>query len=382
MRELRAQIVPRIADIDKNEWDACFPGEVENYAYYAACQKAGPVGHEMSAAMVIDEKGMLAVVPVFEMTYRLDTPFQGFLKPLAAMLNRFAPSLVALSVIGLGSPYAECCHLGFRPGTTASDKRKAVAALIKTLEKHAAAHALQLIALKDLQEVVERDLAPILVDLGLTRVSSLPLATLDLVGTDEAKYLTKLSASTRKDLRRKLAKAKDVRIEQRYDISDIANEIEALYTSTREASGVDYGDFEMLPPGYFLAVSEALGQRAVFMLYWIGNTLAAFNLLLLEKDRLIDKFLGMRYPLARTHNLYALSWMTNVRFCLRRGVRTLQTGQTAYTLKVRYGSKLYPSAIYFRHRSKFANVLLKAIAPFLAFDKLDPELKAIKRAKF
>lgn len=89
-----------------------------------------------------------------------------------------------------------------------------------------------------------------------------------------------------------------MRLEFRNDITGLEAEIDALYRSTRRQSGLDYGDLEVLPPGYFAAVSQALGDRVVFALYWIGNELGAFNLLLVEADRVIDKFLGMRYPLA------------------------------------------------------------------------------------
>ena len=136
-----------------------------------------------------------------------------------------------------------------------------------------------------------------------------------------------------------------------------------------------------MPPDYFARVSEALGEQALFILYWVGTTLAAFNLLLIERERVIDKFLGMRYPLAREHNLYALSWMTNVRYCLAHGISRLQSGQTAYASKLRFGSRLVPSAIYFRHRQGMLNWVLKSVSPYLAFDRLDPDLKAHRRSR-
>src|SRR6185369_13562016 len=103
------------------------------------------------------------------------------------------------------------------------------------------------------------------------------------------------------DVRRKLRSAAQVRVEDRHDISDVAAEITMLYESVRAASRLDYGELEELPAEYFIQVSRQLGERALFRLYWVGETLAAFNLLLIEPDRIIDKFLGMRYPLAREH---------------------------------------------------------------------------------
>src|SRR5262249_6778484 len=98
-----------------------------------------------------------------------------------------------------------------------------------------------------------------------------------------------------------------------------------------------------------------------------------------EKDRVVDKFIGMRYPLSRDYNIYVVRWMENIRYCLRHGIGLLQPGQTGYGLKLRLGSRLVPSAIYFRHRLRLAHAILKFLALFLAFDRLDPELNALRK---
>ena len=94
---------------------------------------------------------------------------------------------------------------------------------------------------------------------------------------------------------------------------------------------------------------------------------------------MIDKFLGMRKGVAQDHNLYAVSWMENVKFCLENGIGTLQSGQTAYTLKLRLGSRLEASGIWFRHKGAIMNTLLTAGARWVAFDTLDPDLKAWRK---
>ena len=85
----------------------------------------------------------------------------------------------------------------------------------------------------------------------------------------------------------------------------------------------------------------------------------------------IDKFIGFSLPLARTLNLYVLSWMTNVRYCLARGIPVLQTGQTAYAMKLRMGSELRDNWIYFRHRNPILNAILRLAGPLLAADRHD-----------
>ncbi len=261
------------------------------------------------------------------------------------------------------------------PRWSRRERGAAIAALVDGLELRARHEKVSLVAVKDILGMRTEEISSVLSARGYVRLPSLPVAVLDLTGMrDVDGYLASLSSGTRRDMRRKLRSASAVRLEDRHDISDVHAELMALYQSVRAESRLDYGDFEELPEDYFAHVADQLGARALFRLYWVGATLAAFNLLFIEKERIIDKFLGMRYPLAREHNLYALSWIENVRLCLSKGVRTLQTGQTAYAEKMRLGSHLVPSSVWFRHRSPGVHGLLRVVAPWASFDRNDPAL--------
>lgn len=376
MSRFTARSVASVADVDATAWDACLPGEAECHAYYVACETAAAasgIGLRMAAIVAETQGEIVAVIPFFRLNYRLDTPLQGRMRRLGDALFRHLPGLVTLRALCVGSPYAERCHLGFAATLDAPGRAAAFACLTEALQRQVMAERAHLSVWKDLAPAEDRE-AGSLSETGFAQLASLPVAVLDLPYADEAAYLASLSAATRKDVRRKLAKAGDVRIDFRSDISALSDEIDSLYEETRAQSGLDYGDLELLPPGYFAAISRALGERAVFALYWVGEELAAFNLLLVEADRVIDKFLGMRYPLAREHNLYVVSWMANIRFCLGRGVKRFQSGQTAYASKLRFGSRLVPSTIYVRHRRAPLQWLLRRLSPWLGFDRFDHDL--------
>lgn len=375
----QARVVPGVAAIPREVWTAFFPTDVEGWDYYVACEAAPPPAFTFQAILVTAADRIVAAAPIFRLTYRLDTPLQGRWRHLGDWLNRHFPRLVNLSVLGLGSPIADRCHLGFAPDLRAGDRMSAMRALIAGLDAHAVSLGVPILAVKDL---ADRDLAAADIPLRearFTRVSSLPIAVLDLPFSSEADYLASLSGATRKDIRRKLKAAGAVRVEMRTSIAGVESEILSLYDATRSQSGLDYGDFEKLSPDYFRGVMQNLGDRTALMLYWRGDELLGFNLLLIEKERVIDKFIGMRYPQAREHNLYVLSWMTNVRFCLERGIRCLQTGQTAYASKVRFGSRLDKSWLYYRHRGRLMNSLFRTFGPLVPPDKADPDLAEIAR---
>jgi hypothetical protein len=313
------------------------------------------------------------------LTYRLDTPLQGSWRPLGTWLNRRLPRLVNLPVMGLGSPLADRCHLGIAADLSPLERTAAVRTLLTRLDAHAASQNVPILAIKDLPDQQLAAVAAPLQEARFTRVASLPVAVLDLPFASEHAYLESLSPATRKDIRRKLKRAADVRVEMRTSLAGIEQAIVALYDETRLQSGVDYGDFEKLSPDYFREVMARLGERAVLMLYWVGQKLIGFNLLLVERDRIIDKFIGMHYPIAREHNLYVLSWMANVRFCLERGIQQIQTGQTAYAAKLRLGSRLDKLWVCFKHRGKVLNGIFRTFGPLMAFDKMDPDLAVLHK---
>jgi len=381
---VRARILAGVADIVPAAWDACLPGEAECHAYYSACDRVAAetgIGLRMAAACAEVDGEVVAVAPFFRLNYRLDTPLQGKLRSFGDALFRHLPGLVTLKVLCIGSPYAERCHLGFSPKLDVAGRRAAFEVLAAKLERQAVEEGAHVVVWKDLALAEEEGFGDALKQAGFARLGSLPVGLLDLPFANEVAYLASLSAATRKDIKRKLAKAGKVRIAVHTDITGLESMIDALYEATRAQSGLDYGELEVLPPGYFGAVSHALGERAVFVLYWVGEELAAFNLLLVESDRVIDKFLGMRYPLAREHNLYAVSWMANVRFCLERGIQKLQSGQTAYASKLRFGSRLVPSTLYVRHRLAPLQWALRSLSPWLGFERFDPDLAALARKK-
>ena len=378
MRAMKGKYCARISHIDRDAWNACFPGDAEAHEYYSACELAERTGR-MGAVCVSFDARIVAVAPVFSMQFNLESSFQPGAGSFARVL-RAAARRIRFPIVCIGSPYAERCHIGLRPGLTGIERRAVLRMLVATVERRAVYARVGLVAIKDVLGGVADEVSVLLAEQGYARLPSLPVASLDLSGIRDVEgYLATLSAGARRDVRRKLRSASGVRVEDRHDIAGVEAEIIMLYESVREASRFDYGELEELPAEFFLQVSRQLGERALFRLYWVGETLAAFNLLLIEPDRIIDKFLGMRYPLAREHNLYALSWIENVRLCLAQGVRTLQTGQTAYREKIRLGSRLVPSSVWFKHRSVVTQWLLRAVAPLASFERNDPELRGALR---
>jgi predicted N-acyltransferase len=365
-----------VADVARADWDRLFAGHAEGWDYFQACERATPEDFAASALGAYAGSELIAAVPLFRTDYRLDLSLEGPLKPAGEWLYKNAPKLVVVPVLGMGSPLTEECPIGFAPGMGAQDRVAALKALIAGMDMHAKDNKVPLLALKD---ITDRDAVwahDPLSQAGFTRVATLPLATLNLPFKDQDAYLASLSSSMRSDLRKKLRRA-NVTIEVRDTIDGIEDEIIELFEETKANRKTDYGAFDEVPASYFREVMQAMGSRAQLMVCRVDGQLASFNIFLLERDRIIGKYVGMRYPLAREHNLYFVNWMATARLAMERGIPWLQTGHTSYQQKVRLGCQLKRSWIYFKHRAAVINPLFKLFGPMMAFDAMDPDLQAL-----
>ena len=374
---LHVRHVTSLAAIASGEWDRIFPVAAEDWAYFRACERAAPRGFATSAIAAYAGDALVAAAPLFRTDYRLDTSLEGPLKAPVRWLYSKMPQLVAVGVLGMGSPLTEECPLGFATGLTAAERTQALEALLAGMEAHATAENIPLIALKDITHRDNLWAADPLAKAGFTGIPTLPIATLHLPFSSVDEYLASLSANMRSSLKKKMKQAAAVDIEFRQTIDGIEEEVIALFHETHAHRKSDYGAFDDVPDAYFREVLGKASGGAGVMLCRVDGMLVSFNIHLIEARRVLGKYIGMRYPAAREHNLYFVNWMAMVRLCIERGIPWLQTGQTAYRQKARFGCQLKRSWIYCRHRNRAINPLFRTFGPRMAFDTADPDLQAL-----
>ncbi|GGH19040.1 hypothetical protein GCM10007036_21640 [Alsobacter metallidurans] len=362
-----------IAAVAREDWDRCFPGEAETWAFYRAVEEAGPPGFDWRYVVLRDQGEVLAVVPAFLTRYELDTTVQGGLKRITRMLSRALPWLMTLRLAALGSPVAERCHIGFAPTAPPERQPELLALMLDAFEAMADAEGCGLMAVKD---AGERDMPlwrRITDERGYQPIPGLPTGMLDMPAGGLDGYLATLSRATRKDLRRKMRVREDLRVERRQCVDDVVEAVGALYAETVAHSDLQ---FEHLPPNYFAAVLRHM-PNATIVLYWAGDALVAFNLLIETPTHLVDKYIGMHYPAARRYNLYFISWIENIEYCAKRGIPTYQSGQAFYVSKLRLGCRLSPNWLLFRHRNRVINACLRVVARIVRLDRFDPAIASL-----
>jgi hypothetical protein len=83
--------------------------------------------------------------------------------------------------------------------------------------------------------------------------------------------------------------------------------------------------------------------------------------------------------LGRAHNLYYLSWMENVRYCIEHGLARYQSGQGLEREKRRLGSTLVPNSLWYRHRNRVVDRVFASVERVFSLDR-DPDRAPLQRA--
>jgi predicted N-acyltransferase len=346
------------------DWNRLFPHELEDHAYLRAIERASLAGFRYLYFAVHDDGQLLAAAPAFVTDYRLDTTMDGGLRRVAGALAHVFPRLLRIPMLALGSPVTERCRVGFAPGSTPAQRTAWLDAILAQMETVAATEQLGMLAIKDAaaDEPAWRTVCP---RHGLRALPGLPGATLDLPWRNVDGYIATLGAATRKDLRRKWRAASGLRIEWRDTLDGIRDDVLRLYHATLAHAEFH---FEELNAAYFENVLREMPGRAFCVTYSEGGTLLAFNLVLQDSTRLLDKFFGAD-PQARSRfNLYHVSWLENVRHCVAQRIPLYESGQGLHQEKLRLGSTLRANTLWYRHRNRFLDGVFARVDKLARFE--------------
>ncbi|MBS0211900.1 MAG: GNAT family N-acetyltransferase [Proteobacteria bacterium] len=346
-------LAPSVENFGVAEWNRLFPGEMEDWSYYRATERARMDGFQWLYVGVREHGQLRAAAPAFLTRYALDTTLKGSLRTVVGGLARAAPGLLRPRMLALGSPVGEVCHVGFAPECRPHEQARLFGAILDACEGEAARRRVRLFAVKDLpDDAATSPLRGALLARGLRRQSGLATASLDLPHGELDDYLAGLSRATRRDLRRKWRSREQLRVERRTTLDGIREQVVGLYRQTLSRAAMR---LEELPGAWFDQVLERLHGRAACVCYWLGERLVAFNLVLHDGQRLIDKYIGMDYAVARELNLYYVSWLENVRYAIEHGIPMYQSGQGLAEEKQRLGCTLQPNSLWYRHRNRIVD---------------------------
>ena len=343
MDNLSCNCVPRLDGVSRAELERLFPEPSSTAALLSLLQESGIEGFQLRSIVVSKNDAPILLLPLFENRFDLSTYAEGWIKSSLKVAGRLVPSIFHPRILGVGLLVGEWSEIGIDPQIDAG-----------TLE---AAWKMALGALQTLATELESDIVafynfnhhgklPVEVFEKFNRVQCLPCARLPITFDSLEEYISGLSRSARKGLRRKMRVSHEVRVIRSRTISPFLDRIYKLYLQTVERCPMALGVHNRL---FLEKVCERV-PGAEYTLYFVQEELAAFNLLVVKQEAMVDKYFCMDYELGRTYNLYFLSWLENVRYCVEQRIPLYEAGQGAQETKARLGATSIPSTILFKHR--------------------------------
>ncbi|MFT3792848.1 MAG: GNAT family N-acetyltransferase [Rudaea sp.] len=187
---------------------------------------------------------------------------------------------------------------------------------------------------------------------------ALAYVAIDFASTEE--YLARLSSGRRKDIRRKLRSAAALEIETvplgdtRFADAAVRTEYYSLFLNVYNQSEIH---FDLPTKDYFDAALQDGSSGGVVFVYRREGRMIGYNLCYVCGGNLVDKYVGFAYPQARETNLYFVSWMHNLDYALRHGLKHYIAGWTDPEIKRHLGARF----TFTRHAVHARNPLLRAI---------------------
>jgi hypothetical protein len=314
-------------------------------------QESGIDGFNLRSIVVLKDEAPILLLPLFETRFDLSTFADGWIRKSLKVAGRLIPSVFQPRVLSVGSLVGEWSELGIDPQIDEGTLDAACEMAFGALQTLAAELKSDIVALYNFNDYGK---IPGEVFNKFNRLQYRSCARMPIDFNSMEEYLSRLSSAARKDLRRKMRVAPEVRVIRSRNISPFLDRIYKLYLETVARGPMALGMHKRL---FFEKICERV-PGAEYTLYFVQEELVAFNLLVVKQEAMVDKFFCMDYGLGRKYNLYVLSWLENVRTCVELKIPLYYAGQGTEKTKAHLGATFIPSFILFKHRQPVFDRLL------------------------
>jgi len=177
---------------------------------------------------------------------------------------------------------------------------------------------------------------------GFLSVEGQALAYVPIDFEHREEYLSRLSKSRRKNLKRKLKSLNELRVQrlatgsEEFKDAQFRAQLYALFLAVYNQSEIH---FDLLTPAFFDEILQDAQSAGQVFFYWKENTLVGYNICYEYQNNLVDKYIGLNYPLATQYNLYFISWFVNLDYAKQRGLEHYIAGWTDPEVKSQLGAK-------------------------------------------
>ena len=184
-------------------------------------------------------------------------------------------------------------------------------------------------------------------------------------------YLSRLSRTRRKDLKRKLKSMMKLDIEiihagdAYFQDENVIAKFYELYLNVYQQSNIH---FDLLTEPFFRAILQDSCSRCIIFVYRADNNIIGYNICFVEGNMLMDKYVGFSYPKTREYNLYTVSWFCNLKYALDNGLQYYVAGWTDPEIKRNLGAKFTMTRHAVYVRNPILRILFRSLKRFFEAD--------------
>ena len=373
-----AAVTDGIPPQEYETWVAGFENYPIDHRYYEIIHES--LGDQVSHFYLFlkDANGMTrAIQPFLIVNQDLAAGTSAFIQNAVTQVRRLVPGFLKLRMLMVGCSAGEGDIVLERVSRSVS---WTVDALRESLAPVARQLKAVLIVFKDYPKYYRRYLDRLRV-CGFTRVPSMPATRMDLNFPDFENYLrTRVSYTTRKNLRRKFRKAQggpSINWEVVTDISPYIDEVYPLYRQTLSRSKFR---FQELTKSYFCELGQRMNDRAIFFLWRQRGRIIAFASAIVHNGVLRDSCIGLDYTVALKYHLYFVTWRDSIVWALKNGFHTYHSGPLNYDPKYHLRMTLEPLDLYVCSPYGWLNLVFKPILPLLEPTRRDRVIRKFANA--
>ena len=343
MNNLTCNYMPKFDGVSAADLGRLFPEPSITGPLLSLLQESGVDGFNLRSIVVFKDDAPILFLPLFETRFDLSTFVDGWTKKFLKAAGRLIPSVFQPRILAVGLLEGEWSEIGIDPQIDEGTFDAACKMAFSALQMLAAEHKSDIAAFYNFNQY-SKPPKEAFKKFNLLQYRSCARLIVDFNSMDE--YLGRLSRGARKDVRRKMRVAPEVRVMRSRTIAPFLDRIYKLYLDTVTRGAMALCTHNRL---FFEKICERV-PGAEYTLYFIQEELVAFNLLVVKQETMVDLFFCMDHEPGRKYNLYVLSWLENVRTCVERKIPFYYAGQGTEKTKAHLGATFIPSFILFKHR--------------------------------
>ncbi|MGE0751767.1 MAG: GNAT family N-acetyltransferase [Variibacter sp.] len=359
---VRADVLTRAEVEALPVWRHAFAGQRKDSRYYALVEDTIHPEFRHRYCVVRDVRGeAIAVQPFFILDQDILAGSADGVSALVARARKIWPRFLTMRTVMVGSVAGE----GHLDDDDHAAQRRHAPLIAQAITDHAKRERARLIVFKEFPAKYRDALAP-LVDMGFTRVPSMPMTKLNIEYKDFEDYTHRcLNGWQRRDINRKFrqaAKFDPIAMEVVDDLVPYIDEIYPLYLAVYQRSKLH---FEKLNKEFFLGLAERMPDKTRFFLWRQNGKIVAFTFCMVEGDAIYGEYIGFDYDVAIKLHLYHQAFRDIVNWAIANGYKWFRSSGLNYDPKLHLRHVLDPLDLYVKHTSPLINFGLARALPYL-----------------